>query len=70
MSSPLEARIRTIAQEVASGLADGLPGSDRLASLEQTVAALGVRLDELEKAVTAPAPAAKRTARKTTESSE
>jgi len=62
--SVLDDRIRRIAGEVTAGLADGIPGSsDRVAALEQTVAELSARVDELEKTATAPA---KRTARKTT----
>lgn len=62
MSSPLEARMRNIAQEVAAGLADGLPGSERMDTLEQAVAALGARVEELEKAAAAAPTAAKRAA--------
>ncbi|WP_327592433.1 hypothetical protein [Streptomyces chartreusis] len=71
MSSPLDARMRSIAHEVAAEFTDGLPGSnDRTAALEKQLAELTARVDELEKQVAAPAPAAKRTARKTAEPSE
>lgn len=77
MSSPLEARIRKIAQEEAATLVGGDPKTvapakqpDRVAELEKAVSALGARVEELEKAAAAPSPAAKRTARKTAESSE
>lgn len=62
MSNPLNERMRAIAQEVASGIADGLPGSERLDTLEQAIAALGARVEELEKAATAAPTAVKRTA--------
>lgn len=66
--------MRRIAREEASGyglnpVLDGDANVDRVAELEQRVAELTARVDELEKAA-APAPAAKRTARKTTESTE
>lgn len=67
--SVLDDRIRRIAREEAEGLAEPAPGvvletsgPDRLAELENQLAALTARVDELEKAATAPA---KRTARKT-----
>jgi hypothetical protein len=73
MSSPLDARIRNLAREEAAALLAEAPsargGSDRVAELEQQVSTLTARVEELEKA-SAPAPAAKRTARKTPETSE
>lgn len=67
--SVLDERIRRIAREEAEGLAESAPGvvlqtsgPDRLAELENQLAALTARVDELEKAAAAPA---KRTARKT-----
>ncbi|NUS83642.1 MAG: hypothetical protein HOY75_13075 [Streptomyces sp.] len=67
--SVLDDRIRRIAGEVTAGFADGIPGSsDRVAALEQTVAELSARVDELEKAAAAPAKRAPRkTAAETTE---
>lgn len=66
--SVLDERIRRIATEVSSGLADGLPGpSAEVAALRDEVAALTARVEELEKA---PAPAPKRAPRKAPESSE
>lgn len=51
MSSPLDARMRSIAHEVASEFADGLPGSnDRTAALEKQIAELAERVEALEKA--------------------
>ena len=75
MSSPLDGRIRHIAREVlaeagtptAEGLASGAPAEDdgRLARLEEQVAELTGRLEELERKGTA-----RRGARKTTDPSE
>lgn len=74
--SVLDERIRRIAREEAGSLAESAPavvletsGPDRLAEVENQLAALADRVAELEKAAAAPAP--KRTPRKTTpESSE
>lgn len=63
--SALDGRIRTIAREEAAAALDGAPagaqGPDRVAELEQQLAELTARVEELEKT---PAPVVKRTARK------
>lgn len=71
MSSPLDARIRHIAREEASGMftnvANGAPrhaDTDRVAELEKQLSALTARVDELEKTA-APAPAARPATRRT-----
>jgi len=67
MSSPLDARMRSIAHEVSAEMANGLPGSsDRMDAMEKQLAQLTTRVDELEKAAAAPAPGAKRATRKAT----
>ena len=78
MSSPLDGRIRHIAREVLAeaghpapdDAASGTPagGEDRLAQLEEQVATLTGRVDELEKRSTATP--ARRGARKTTDADE
>lgn len=80
MSSPLDNRIRALASEEASkllltreemekagGTADFQAPPDRVAELEQRLDALIVRVDELAKT---SADRARRTPRKTTDSSE
>lgn len=65
--SALDARMRTIAREELAAAEGAPPTADepnRVTELEQQIAALTTRVDELEKA-TAPAPAVKRAARKT-----
>ncbi len=64
--SALDARIRRLAREelAAAGGPPAADGPDRVAELEQQLADLTARVDDLEKAA-APAPAAKRTTRKT-----
>ena len=78
MSSPLDGRIRHIAREVLAEAGHPTPddatsgtpagGEDRLAQLEEQVATLTGRVDELEKR-SAAAPA-RRGARKTTDADE
>ena len=75
MSSPLDGRIRAIAREEAEKALNAAPaavletsGPDPLAGLEEQVAELSARIDELEKtaAVTVEAtpPMPRRTSRK------
>jgi hypothetical protein len=68
--SVLDERMRRIAREELAG-GDAAPADDTatVTELAQQVAALTTRVEELEKAA-GPAPAAKRTARKTAESPE
>lgn len=75
--SALDGRIRALAREEATALlTDGAEVSGmqeaggEVAELRVQVEALTSRLDALEAAAAAPAPAAKRTARKTTDTSE
>jgi hypothetical protein len=75
--SALDGRIRHIAREEAAALLGAGPAAastqdagGEVAELRSQVEALGARLDALEAAATAPAPAAKRGARKTAESTE
>jgi phage shock protein A len=65
--SALDARMRIIAREELANTAapEAADSPDRVTELEQQLAALTARVDELEKGA-APAPA-KRTARKTTQ---
>lgn len=74
--SVLDERIRRIAREEAAGLTGSEPEAfaakaddvrAKLAAVEEEVASLRARLDELEKA---PAPTPKRAPRKAPESSE